>query len=95
MHSPESIHRRGFLGSTSLGLGSLALAELMSNRSVDAQENVAEQSFVEQGAVKPLHFPPRAKRVIFLCMAGGPSHLETFDYKPELAKMMEFYFPPS
>ena len=87
MNSPESIHRRGFLGSTSLGLGSLALAELMSNRSVDARENVAEQSVVAQGAVKPLHFPPRAKRVIFLCMAGGPSHLETFDYKPELAKM--------
>src|SRR5690606_10480313 len=34
-----------------------------------------------------LSFPQRAKRVIFLCMAGGPSHLETFDYKPTLAKM--------
>lgn len=33
------------------------------------------------------HFAPRIKRVIFLCMAGGPSHLETFDYKPELAKL--------
>jgi hypothetical protein len=33
------------------------------------------------------HHAPKAKRVIFLCMAGGPSHLETFDYKPELAKL--------
>jgi hypothetical protein len=39
------------------------------------------------GAVYPLHFPPKAKRVIQLYMAGGPSHLETFDYKPTLAKM--------
>ena len=33
------------------------------------------------------HFAPKAKRVIFLCMAGGPSHLETLDYKPKLAEM--------
>ncbi len=36
---------------------------------------------------RPPHHPPRARRVIFLCMAGGPSHLETFDYKPKLADM--------
>src|SRR5207247_8125044 len=35
----------------------------------------------------PLHLPPKIKRVIWLCMAGGPSHLETFDYKPKLAGM--------
>ena len=40
-----------------------------------------------RGVVNPLHFAPKAKRVIFLCMAGGPSHLETFDYKPKLAEM--------
>ena len=39
------------------------------------------------GAINPLHFPPKAKRVIFLYQAGGPSHLETFDYKPKLAEM--------
>ena len=39
------------------------------------------------GAVNPLHFAPKAKRVIHLCMAGGPSHLETLDYKPKLAEM--------
>ncbi|HYP15202.1 MAG TPA: DUF1501 domain-containing protein [Bryobacteraceae bacterium] len=39
------------------------------------------------GVVEPLHHPPKAKRVIFLYQAGGPSHLETFDYKPKLAQM--------
>ena len=39
------------------------------------------------GAVNPLHHAPKAKRVIYLCMAGGPSHLETFDHKPKLAEM--------
>ena len=37
--------------------------------------------------MQPLHLPPRVKRVIFLCMAGGPSHLESFDHKPKLAEM--------
>ncbi len=39
------------------------------------------------GAINPLHFPAKAKRVIFLYQAGGPSHLETFDYKPNLLEM--------
>ena len=40
-----------------------------------------------RGVIRQLHFPPRIKRVIYLYMAGGPSHLETFDYKPKLAEM--------
>jgi hypothetical protein len=39
-----------------------------------------------RGVVNPLHVPPRAKRVIYLYMAGGPSHLESFDHKPDLAR---------
>ena len=39
------------------------------------------------GAINPLHFAPKAKRVIYLYQAGGPSHLETFDYKPALLKL--------
>jgi hypothetical protein len=39
------------------------------------------------GAINPLHFTPKAKRVIFLYQAGGPSHLETFDHKPKLAEL--------
>src|SRR6202022_3585442 len=40
-----------------------------------------------RGILQPLHFAPRAKRVIYLYMAGGPSHLETFDYRPKLAAL--------
>ena len=57
-----------------MGLGSLALTSL-----VGAGER-------DTGFVSPRHIVPRAKRVIYLCMAGGPSHLESFDYKPELAR---------
>ena len=39
------------------------------------------------GALKKPHFPIKARRVIHLCMAGGPSHLETFDWKPELKRL--------
>ncbi|MFN9026739.1 MAG: DUF1501 domain-containing protein, partial [Akkermansiaceae bacterium] len=46
----------------------------------------------EQGG---LHFPAKAKRVIHLCMAGGPSHLESFDPKPELNKLNGKEFPES
>src|SRR3954468_12890773 len=38
-------------------------------------------------AIRPLHHPPKVKRVIWLTMAGGPSQLETFDFKPKLAQM--------
>jgi len=66
--------RRAFLARGGMGLGSLALTSL-----VGAGER-------DTGFVSPRHIVPRAKRVIYLCMAGGPSHLESFDYKPELAR---------
>jgi len=71
--------RRTFLRSSGVGLGSLALASLLQNDSSAAAKYT--------GAAGVPHLAARAKRVIFLCMAGGPSHLETFDYKPELARM--------
>ncbi len=54
----------------------------MLNRSVPAAINPQSK-----GAINPLHYPAKARRVIFLYQAGGPSHLETFDYKPKLAEM--------
>ena len=74
--------RRDFLRDTAAGFGWLALAALN-----------AEQARADAGAPRgPLapkgpHFPARAKRVIFLHMAGAPSQLDLFDYKPDLAKL--------
>ena len=81
----SQLTRRAFLGSA--GLGSVALASLLNpvllRAAAGAQAKLAKGS----GVVNPLHHAARAKRVIFLYMAGGPSHLETFDPKPQLAKL--------
>jgi hypothetical protein len=81
--------RRTFLGQTIRGFGSLALASLLDPAVLAAAEKTSGSTKMEKwpGVVHPFHVPPRAKRVIYLCMAGGPSHLETFDYKPKLAEM--------
>jgi uncharacterized protein (DUF1501 family) len=73
------IQRRTFLGHACRGIGAVALTSLLAPAAASAAQKW-------KGAVTKPHVPPRAKRVIFLCMAGGPSHLETFDPKPELAK---------
>jgi hypothetical protein len=70
--------RRHFLGSSTLGLGAIALSALGKNVDRDPTNPLAP--------VKP-HFAGKAKSVIFLHMAGAPSQLELFDYKPELAKL--------
>jgi len=75
--------RRTFLGRTSLGLGSLALSSLLGSQAAATPAAAAGQP----GRPGLPHFAPRAKRVIFLCMAGGPSHLETLDYKSKLLAM--------
>ncbi|QDU13771.1 hypothetical protein CA11_15570 [Gimesia maris] len=68
--------RREMLQRSSAGFGSLALAALFGN------EGRAASKKPEQSP----HFTPKAKRVIFLFMHGGPSHMDTFDYKPQLQK---------
>ncbi|HEY6401108.1 MAG TPA: DUF1501 domain-containing protein [Blastocatellia bacterium] len=75
------ISRRSFLGGGFAGLGSIALASMFGRQAWAAGYSQSKS------VVNPPHYPPRAKRVIFLYQAGGPSHLETFDYKPELARM--------
>ncbi|MCH2183780.1 MAG: DUF1501 domain-containing protein [Mariniblastus sp.] len=70
--------RREVLRTSALGFGQLALASLLRE---DALGNTASDGSLNPR--KPL-FTPRAKRVIFLFMLGGPSHLDTFDYKPRL-----------
>ena len=79
--------RRSFLGKSMAGVGSMALASLL-HPSLRADEAGGGSSpELWQGVVNPRHHAPRAKRVIYLTMAGGPSHLETLDYKPTLAQM--------
>lgn len=85
------ISRRAFINRSTIGIGSLALTSLLGREALAGLTgNAASQDEASagwKGVVQPLHFPPRAKRVIFLCMAGGPSHLETLDYKPKLAEL--------
>ncbi|MCZ6795160.1 MAG: DUF1501 domain-containing protein [Planctomycetota bacterium] len=86
--------RRSFLGHASLGVGSLALATLLEPGLLEPGLLRAASTRSRSDRGLP-HFAPRAKRVIFLCMAGGPSHLETFDYKPKLAAMSGKPMPDS
>ncbi|HUG69581.1 MAG TPA: DUF1501 domain-containing protein [Pirellulaceae bacterium] len=92
MHLQELIGtqntRRTFLGQTLTGLGATALASLMAQPAKSATSNA-------QGVVTTPHVPQRAKRVIWLCMAGGMSHLETFDHKPKLTEMHDKDMPES
>ncbi|MGD9647969.1 MAG: DUF1501 domain-containing protein, partial [Pirellulales bacterium] len=95
----NQLTRRAFLGRTSLGLGAASLAGLLNNNLARGGETAIDSSAVlppgtngaphgiAPGFVGLPHWPARAKRVIFLCMAGGPSHFETFDPKPKLAEM--------
>ncbi len=85
--------RRCFLGRSSASLGMLALGGLLDPALLRADEEHKSQRAL--GVVDPLHFAPKAKRVIYLYMAGGPSHLETLDYKPKLAEMSGQGMPES
>ena len=70
--------RREFLKTTSSGFGYLAFAALAHQQALHG--NPAAGPLMP----KQSHFPARAKHVIFLCMQGAPSHVDTFDYKPKL-----------
>jgi len=88
------INRRAFLSRAGVGLGSIALASLLRPDLAKAASVVSAPA-KWRGAVYPPHIPIRAKRVIHLCMAGGPSHLESFDPKPELDRINGQPFPDS
>ncbi len=89
--------RRTFLGRTTRGIGTAALASLLgpslvsptAARGAELSQPPGGGSAADRwrGVVEPLHFPAKAKRVIHLYMSGGPSHLETLDYKPKLAEL--------
>lgn len=80
----QEYNRRTFLSRASMGLGAAALHALSKPSLLNAS---SLQSPNAPGVGGFPNLPVKAKRVIFLCMAGGPSHLETFDPKPTLAKL--------
>ena len=88
--------RRHFLKESAMGLGALAMGALMGSCGTGAS---SAPSIVFDPArpllPRPPHFPGKAKSVIFLHMAGAPSQLELFDYKPQLMKMDGMDCPPS
>jgi uncharacterized protein (DUF1501 family) len=83
------ITRRWFFQQCGVGLGAVALGSLFRESGWGSPVGLANPL-----APKQPHFPAKAKRVIFLFMAGAPSHLELFDYKPELAKWNGKLPPP-
>ena len=80
-------NRRFFLRQSSFGLGLAALHAMGKPNIRGASESLPLASPNAPGVEGFPNLPAKAKRVIFLCMAGGPSHLETFDPKPELARL--------
>jgi hypothetical protein len=98
--SANDITRRWFLGGCALSLGSMAFASLLA-REGRAQTSgargrgTAPSASGDPLALKPPHFTPRAKRIIYLHMAGAPSQLDLFDPKPKLAELDRQPIPES
>lgn len=79
LEQARRISRRWFLRDCGVGLASVAMSSLLGGTASAAQAT-------DPLALKTPHFPPKAKRVIFLFQAGAPSQIDLFDYKPELQK---------
>jgi len=75
----QFVTRRHFFGQSAFGIGSIALASL-------SDERLFAQQFPSATAAKAPHFAPKARRIIYLFMAGAPSQLDLFDYKPTLQR---------
>ena len=82
--------RRQFFGRGMTGLGTIALASILNDRLF-----AAENSTKSYGVLPALHFAPKAKHVIYLFMSGGPSHIDLWDYKPDLKKHFGENLPAS
>ncbi|HID22584.1 MAG TPA: DUF1501 domain-containing protein, partial [Planctomycetaceae bacterium] len=102
------LSRRFFLGQTTVGLGTAALATLLGagdargetdraerNRGGSHRSPASQHDVRFHGVLRKPHVPPTAKRVIYLFMAGAPSQLDTFDYKPKLEGLFDTDLPDS
>ncbi len=88
------LNRRSFLQNSALGMGGIALSQLMAS-TVSASTRGGVPDVGVPGMINPLHFPAKARRIIHLCMAGGPSQIESFDEKPVLTEQNGQPFPDS
>jgi len=82
--------RRHFFGSTAKGIGTLALASLLRPDLFAASKKTRSAPMagaLPRGILNPLHFAPRAKRIVYLFMSGAPSQLDLYDYKPKLIEL--------
>src|SRR5882724_392888 len=86
MQYHDFITRRWFFKECSVGLGTIALHALLHDRAGAASEGNSPAAAADHMTPRRPHFPAKATNVIFLFMAGGPSHLELFDNKPTLAR---------
>ena len=94
----DMLRRRAFLARSSGGVGAVALGALAGGfGGAEPRSAIAASasSAVWPGVIKAVHVPPKARRVIWLYMAGGMSHLDTFDHKPKLAEMSGQPMPES
>ena len=91
-HKKHGTSRRDFLKKSSLGFGSIALSSLLGPTFGSAQNTLPQTNPM---AGRTPHFVPKAKRVIYLFQSGGPSQIETYDYKPALSKWHGREIPPS
>src|ERR1700745_994019 len=92
-HEVKSIMtRRRFFGRTAAGIGTAALASLLNERLFASEVDPALKS---GGILDALHYAPKAKRVIYLFMSGGPSHIDLFDYKSHLREFHGKELPSS
>jgi hypothetical protein len=88
--------RRDWLRSFGLGLGSIALADLIGREAgASGGASSARSADGPRGVLEALHLPPRARRVIYLFQSGGPSQLDLFDHKPLLAELDGQQLPAS
>ena len=91
----QLLARRQFLSGSAMGLGAAALGSLVAQvRAADGDAGSANSTSTA-AAKSGLHFPAKAKHVIFLFMGGAPSQLDLYDYKPELQKQFKQPLPPS
>ena len=99
MNDHQLIARRYFLNQCRVGLGAMALGSLLTKdgvlNAVSAAESSPRSRASDPLAPQPTHFTPKAKNIIFLFMAGGPSQLELFDPKPKLQELSGNQIPES